>query len=113
MKLLNVFGLVTIFTVIPLTGWTAVQCGPFYLKANAEGLTMVNGREPETQKLTFLKAKEDYDNFMIQLMVPGDGHWLGMDYIIRNKKPILNVEVIRKNMDEPRELWTYDCRKVK
>ncbi|MDA4174346.1 hypothetical protein NY758_19140, partial [Escherichia coli] len=24
-----------------------------------------------------------------------------------------NVEVIRKNMDEPRELWTYDCRKVK
>ncbi|MEA1103257.1 hypothetical protein U8M76_10665, partial [Klebsiella pneumoniae] len=22
-------------------------------------------------------------------------------------------EVIRKNMDEPREFWTYDCRKVK
>ncbi|KHP69325.1 hypothetical protein QS04_09510 [Salmonella enterica subsp. enterica] len=103
----------TILTVIPLTGWTAVQCGPFYLKANAEGLTMVNGREPETQKLTFLKAKDDYDNFMIQLMVPGDGRWLGMDYIIRNKKPMLNVEVIRKNMDEPREFWTYDCRKVK
>ncbi|MGV1270916.1 hypothetical protein ACVSRK_29500, partial [Klebsiella pneumoniae] len=22
-------------------------------------------------------------------------------------------EVIRKNMDEPREFWTYDCQKVK
>ncbi|MGY0880033.1 hypothetical protein ACW7DG_27600, partial [Klebsiella pneumoniae] len=38
---------------------------------------------------------------------------LGLDYVKRNNKAILNVEVIRKNMDEPREFWTYDCRKVK
>lgn len=99
MKLLKVFGLATILTVIPLTGWTAVQCGPFYLKANAEGLTMVNGKEPETQKLTFLKAKDDYDNFMIQLMVPGDGRWLGMDYIIRNKNPCSTLKLSAK-------IWT-------
>ena len=36
-----------------------------------------------------------------------------IDYVKRNNKAILNVEVIRKNMDEPREFWTYDCRKVK
>ncbi|SWL96821.1 Uncharacterised protein [Klebsiella pneumoniae] len=36
-----------------------------------------------------------------------------MDFVARNGKPILNVEVIRKNMDEPREFWTYDCQKVK
>ncbi|EDZ15097.1 conserved hypothetical protein [Salmonella enterica subsp. enterica serovar 4 [Salmonella enterica subsp. enterica serovar 4 [Salmonella enterica subsp. enterica serovar 4,[5],12:i:- str. CVM23701] len=75
----------------------------------------INGQKPETQKMTFLKQKDDFDNVMMQWMLPdpSTGRWLGMDYIKRNKKAILNVEVIRKNMDEPREFWTYDCRKVK
>ncbi len=52
---------------------------------------------------------------MMQWMLPDakTGRWLGLDYVKRNNKAILNVEVIRKNMDEPREFWTYDCRKVK
>lgn len=92
----------------------ALQCGDFYLKANSEGLTLINGRAPDTQKISFLSKKDDYDNVKIQWMIPSPeaGRWLGMDYIRRNGKPILNVEVIRKNMDEPRRFWTYDCRKV-
>lgn len=93
----------------------ALQCGDFYLKANAEGLTLINGRKPETQKITFLGKQEDYDNVKIQWMIPSpeSGRWFGMDYIRRNGRPILNVEVVRKNMDEPREFWTYNCVRVK
>ena len=100
---------------IPSASFGALQCGDFYLKANNEGLTLINGRKTETQKITFLKKQDDYDNVMIQWMIPSpeSGRWLGMDYIRRNGKPILNVEVVRKNLDEPREFWTYDCRKVK
>ncbi|HAT2283681.1 TPA: hypothetical protein I8190_000361 [Citrobacter freundii] len=110
-----VFFLSVLGTVTPSVSFGALQCGDFYLKANDEGLTLINGRKPETQKITFLKKKDDYDNVMIQWMIPSSesGRWLGMDYVRRNGKPILNVEVVRKNMDEPREFWTYDCRKVK
>ena len=93
----------------------ALQCGEFYLKADSQGLTRINGQEPETQKITFLKADQDYDNVKIQWMVPSKeiGRWVGMDYIRRNGKPFLNVEVIRTNMNEPRQFWTYDCQRVK
>nr|WP_214679627.1 hypothetical protein [Escherichia coli] len=100
---------------LPLTLSAATQCGPFRFDAGNDGLMHINGQKPETQKMTFLKQKDDFDNVMMQWMLPdpNTGRWLGMDYIKRNKKAILNVEVIRKNMDEPREFWTYDCRKVK
>ncbi len=92
-----------------------MQCGPFKLEAANDGLMHINGQAPETQKMTFLKQKDDFDNVMMQWMLPdpNTGRWLGLDYVKRNNKAILNVEVIRKNMDEPREFWTYDCQKVK
>lgn len=95
--------------------FSATQCGPFFLKGESDGLMHINGQAPETQKMTFLKQKDDFDNVMMQWMLPDakTGRWLGLDYVKRNNKAILNVEVIRKNMDEPREFWTYDCRKVK
>ncbi|EAA5545961.1 TPA: hypothetical protein G8L55_002521 [Salmonella enterica] len=104
-----------LFLALPFTVSAATQCGPFRFDAGSDGLMHINGQKPETQKMTFLKQKDDFDNVMMQWMLPdpNTGRWLGMDYIKRNKKAILNVEVIRKNMDEPREFWTYDCRKVK
>lgn len=93
------------------------QCGPFYLGTSAadDGWARINGQRPETQKATFLKEKDDYSNIKIQWMLldAKAGRWLGLDYIKRNKKAILNVEVIRKNMDEPRRFWSYDCIRVK
>lgn len=91
-------------------------CGPFLIKWKQEdGFARINGEKPETQKITFLQAKEDYNNVKIQWMVASSevGRWLGMDFVARDGKPILNVEVIRKNMDEPRQFWTYDCKRVK
>ncbi|GKX47965.1 hypothetical protein Pcaca03_28530 [Pectobacterium carotovorum subsp. carotovorum] len=106
---------ISLLVLLPLPSFAALQCGPFYLQAKDDGLMRVNGVEPETQKIIFLKEKDDYANMKIQIMVLDKnlGRWLGMDYIRRDSKPILNVEVIRKNMDEPRRFWTYDCVKVK
>lgn len=93
--------------------FAATQCGPFLLKGESDGLMHINGQAPQTQKMTFLKQKDDFDNVMMQWIFPEKsiGRWVGMDYIKRDKKAILNVEVIRKNMDEPRQFWTYDCKK--
>lgn len=91
-------------------------CGPFGINWKAQdGFARINGAKPESQKITFLKGKDDYNNVKIQWMIPDarSGRWLGMDFVAQNGKPILNVEVVRKNVDEPREFWTYDCRKVR
>jgi hypothetical protein len=68
---------------------------------NNDGWSRINGVKPETQKLTFLKQKEDYDNVKMQWIVPANqpGIWLGMDYIKRDGKAILNVQWLRANMD--------------
>ncbi|MFU2318921.1 hypothetical protein [Rahnella sp. PCH160] len=101
-------------SLLSYSAHSATQCGPFFLKGESDGLMHINGQAPETQKMTFLKQKDDFDNVMMQWMLPDPnvGRWLGFDYVKRNKKAILNVEVVRVNMDEPREFWTYDCVKV-
>lgn len=92
------------------------QCGPFRLSAGpGDGLMHINGAKPLSQKVTFLKQKEDYDNVMIQWMVedPKTGQLLGIEYVKRAGKAILNAEAVRANMDAPRVFGTYDCVKVK
>ncbi|EFA4728296.1 TPA: hypothetical protein ACNTI1_002649 [Escherichia coli] len=104
------------FLFLSAPAFADTSCGPFGINWKAQdGFARINGAKPESQKITFLKVKNDYNNVKIQWMLPDarSGRWLGMDFVARNGKPILNVEVIRKNMDEPREFWTYDCRKVK
>lgn len=92
------------------------RCGNFLLSSGYEdGFFRVNGVKPETQKVTFLKQQEDYDNIKVQWMVPRSDYpgWYGMDYIKRNGKAILNVEVVRSNMDQPRIFGSFDCVRVK
>jgi len=92
------------------------RCGNFLLSSGYEdGFFRVNGIKPETQKVTFLKQQEDYENIKVQWMVPRNDApgWLGMDYIKRNGKAILNVEVTRSNMDQPRVFGSFDCVRVK
>ena len=93
------------------------KCGPFYLGTSKsdDGWARINGQKPESQKLTFLNKKDDFDNVKMQWMLPDPkiGRWLGLDYIKRDGKAILNVEVVRMKMDDPRQFWTYDCVRVK
>lgn len=92
-----------------------LQCGPFHLLGESDGFMHINGQRPESQKITFLKEKDDFHNMKIQWMLPDreTGRYLGMDFIKRDGKAILNVEAIRMNMDEPRVFGTYDCVKAK
>ena len=98
----------------PFFASAASQCGPFFLKGENDGRMHINGQAPETQKMTFLKQKDDFDNVKMQWMLQDAkiGRWLGLDYIKRNKKAILNVEVIRTNMNEPRRFWSIDGAKL-
>lgn len=92
------------------------QCGPFHLGTSNEndGWARINGAKPESQKLTFLKSDGDYDNVKMQWMVPTDspGKWYGMDYVKKNGKAILNVQLVQANMNAPRMYGTYDCVKL-
>jgi hypothetical protein len=91
------------------------QCGPFKLTAGSDGFMHVNNARPETQKLTFLKEKEDYQNLKMEWTVATDqpGRWVGLEYIKRNGKAILNAQWLQASMDAPRQYATYDCVKVK
>lgn len=93
-----------------------MRCGDFVFSTspNNDGWARINGIKPTSQKVTFLKQQDDYDNIKMQWMVPRSDYpgWLGMDYIKRNGKAILNVEAIRSNMDQPRLIGSFDCHKT-
>lgn len=91
------------------------QCGPYRLTAGKEGLMLINGIKPETQKMSFLKAKDDYQNMKAEWTVATNqpGRWVGLEYIKRNGKAILNAQWLQASMNAPRQYATYDCVKVK
>ena len=101
-------------------GDTYMKCGSFIFSTsgNNDGFPRINGAKPETQELTFLKGKGDYDNVKLEWMMATNqpNTWVGLEYIKRNGKAILNAEWIRAGVtgvDQPRRLATYDCVRVK
>lgn len=91
------------------------QCGPYRLSAGNDGLMHINGAKPESQKMTFLKVKEDYNNIKMDWRVATNqpGKWIGLEYIKRDGKAFLNAQLLQASMDAPRQYATYDCQKVK
>lgn len=92
------------------------QCGPFLITPGPDdGWFRVNNAKPESQKVTFLKAKEDYDNIKIawSMATTEPGLWIGMEYIKRDGKAILNTQQLRASMDAPKIFGTYDCVRIK
>lgn len=93
------------------------QCGPFLLGTSPanDGWARINGARPESQKVTFLKTKEDYDNIKMDWRMATDqpGRWVGLEYIKRDGKAILNAQWLQANMNAPRQYATYDCVKMK
>lgn len=91
------------------------QCGGYRIHWASDGMARINGATPETQKITFLKNKEDYNNIKIEWTVATDypGRWVGMEFIGRDGKAILNAQLLQASMDTPRQYATFDCVKVK
>lgn len=90
------------------------QCGSYKVHWADDGLARINGAKPETQKITFLKKEGDFNNVKFEWVVATDqpGRWVGMEFIGRNGKAILNAQWLQANMDAPRQYASYDCVKV-
>ncbi|EKN6054182.1 hypothetical protein AB1E84_001606 [Yersinia enterocolitica] len=107
--------LITIASIYASSAFADVRCGEFTLTSSNDGFMHINGIRPETQKLTFLKQKDDYDNVKFEWIVntKQPGRWLGMEYIKRNgNNRILNVQLLQASMDNPRLYGTFDCIKI-
>lgn len=97
-------------------------CGPYTIDLSpSDGLSRINGVIPETQKIRRLTtgnasdAKGDPDNIKMEWTVATDqpGRWVGLEYIKRDGKAILNAQWLQASMNAPRQYATYDCVKVK
>lgn len=91
------------------------KCGPYIIDLTpTDGWARINGAKPETQKITPLPGNIDGNNIKMQWMVPTNapGKWYGMDYVKKNGKAILNVQLVQANMNAPRVYGTYDCVKA-
>ncbi|MFC0228687.1 hypothetical protein [Serratia aquatilis] len=94
-----------------------MRCGDFVFSTSGtdDGFVRINGAKPESQKITFLKAKEDYDNIkMVWRMATNQpGLWIAMEYIKRDGKAFLNTQQLRASMNAPKVFGTYDCVRIK
>lgn len=89
-----------------------MHCGSFRLDVIANSMSKVNGEFVTSQKITSLGdggMKMD-----MTLMPARDGNMYGFEYVHPDgsNKRWLNVELIRGNMNEPRIIGTFDCKRV-
>lgn len=105
----------TFATLLSFQAFADSQCGDFKIHWDDDGLARINGAKPESQKVTFLKEKGDYNNVKIdwRMATNQPGRWVGMEFIGRNGKAILNAQWLQASMDASRQYATYDCVKVK
>ncbi|WP_387468420.1 hypothetical protein, partial [Photorhabdus sp. RM323S] len=71
------------------SAFSAVQCSGYHLSVGENGgLTYVNGEKVTSQKIAFLKQKDDYANIKMDmgLMPARDGNMYGFQFIKRNGK---------------------------
>lgn len=90
-----------------------LQCGPFHLKGEKDGYIHINGYEPQTQRLTFVKKQGDYNNVKLEWMVETRQGWIGLEYWkLHGTKVYLNAQYIGSPTSEP-VINSYDCHVVK
>ncbi|KAB8305809.1 hypothetical protein EH227_24935 [Rouxiella chamberiensis] len=112
----SILSLIVIASLYASSAFADVRCGDYTLTSSNDGFMHINGLRPQTQKFTFLRQKDDYDNVKYEWVLESKqpGRWLGMEYIKRNgDNRILNVQLLQANMDAPREYETFDCVKTK
>lgn len=104
-----------LLSYIPLGALADSQCGEYLIHWSDDGLARINGYKPETQKITFLKNDGDYDNVKFEWVLATDfpGKWMGMEFIGRNGKAVLNTQWLQANMNNPKIIGSYSCSQVK
>lgn len=91
-----------------------LQCGGYLLHAADNGWTKINGEQVTSQKITFLGKKDDWDNVKTNmgLMLSRDGNNYGFEFVKRNGKAFLNVQLLQNSMDAPKIIGSFPCKKV-
>ncbi|HBQ6587460.1 MULTISPECIES: hypothetical protein [Klebsiella pneumoniae complex] len=90
----------------------AIQCGNYIM--TGEGMTVINGETVTSQKVKFLGKDGDYANMKMDmgLMPARDGNNYGFEFVKRNGKAFLNVQLLQNSMDAPKIIGSFPCRKV-
>ncbi|MFC0228688.1 hypothetical protein [Serratia aquatilis] len=85
------------------------------MTGNDDGWVRVNGEKVTSQKVRYLGKQGDEANtqYNMDLMPSRDGNMYGFEFIKRDGKAWLNVELLRTRIDAPRVIGTYDCVKIK
>ncbi len=97
------------------TANAAFQCSGYHLAANDnDGFIRVNGEKVTSQKITFIKSQGDYANTKTDmgLMPARDGNMYGFQFIKRDGKAFLNVQLLQNSMDAPKIIGSFPCKKV-
>ncbi|CNH59397.1 hypothetical protein [Yersinia intermedia] len=91
-----------------------LQCGNFRLHAAGDGWTYINDEKVTSQKITFPRQKDDWDNVKtdMALMPARDGNMYGFQFIKRDGKSWLNVQLLQNNMDAIKIIGSFPCEKL-
>ncbi|XBS69903.1 hypothetical protein ABK905_00495 [Acerihabitans sp. KWT182] len=106
--------LLVVLLMIPVFSFAAAQCGAFNFTINENGKGIINGDMVTSQKVTFLKSSGDWNQIKLDmtLMPARDGNMYGYEFIKRNGRAFMNVELIRTNMEQQRIIGSFDCKRV-
>ncbi|WP_145525904.1 hypothetical protein, partial [Yersinia rohdei] len=96
--------LIVLFALIGIvsTANAAFQCSGYHLAVNdSDGYIRINGEKVTSQKITFIKSQGDYANTKTDmgLMPARDGNMYGFQFIKRDGKAFLNVQLLQNSMD--------------
>lgn len=82
--------------------------------SDAEGLVRINGELVTSQKVKYLGAQGDESKAVwnMGLMPARDGNNYGFEFVKRNGKSFLNVQLLQNSMDAPRIIGSFPCKKV-
>lgn len=82
--------------------------------SDAEGLVRINGELVTSQKVKYLGAQGDESKAVwnMGLMPARDGNNYGFEFVKRNGKSFLNVQLLQNSMDAPKIIGSFPCKKV-
>ncbi|ECF0142211.1 hypothetical protein EX931_14270 [Salmonella enterica subsp. enterica serovar Monschaui] len=100
---------------VSLPSFAAFQCGGYKMTlSDAEGLVRINGELVTSQKVKYLGAQGDESKAVwnMGLMPAHDGNNYGFEFVKRNGKSFLNVQLLQNSMDAPKIIGSFPCKKV-
>lgn len=106
------FILAVVALSVALPTFAAIQCGGYRL--TGDGMTVINGETVTSQKITYLGAKGDDTKMKMDmgLMPARDGNMYGFEFIKRNGKAFLNVQLLQNNRNATTVIGSFPCEKV-